>query len=97
MLIVRAVQACDGCPSRWAEGWPGRLALWAQRFSRRYMAGREWRRSSHSGGDNGSQCVEVALLRRRSDRAQIRDSKNPGPRLCVTPAALASLVELVRR
>lgn len=32
-----------------------------------------WRRSSHSGGDNGSQCVEVAVL---ADRAAVRDSKN---------------------
>jgi hypothetical protein len=31
-----------------------------------------WRRSSHSGGDNGSQCVEVAVL---ADRAALRDSK----------------------
>lgn len=32
-----------------------------------------WRRSSHSGGDNGSQCVEVAVL---AGRAAVRDSKN---------------------
>jgi hypothetical protein len=32
-----------------------------------------WRRSSHSGGDNGSQCVEVAVL---ANRAAVRDSKN---------------------
>jgi hypothetical protein len=31
-----------------------------------------WRRSSHSGGDNGSQCVEVAVL---ANRAALRDSK----------------------
>lgn len=31
-----------------------------------------WRRSSHSGGDNGSQCVEVALS---AGWAGLRDSK----------------------
>jgi len=36
------------------------------------LSGAVWRRSSHSGGDNGSQCVEVAVL---ADRAALRDSK----------------------
>jgi Domain of unknown function (DUF397) len=37
------------------------------------LSGAVWRRSGHSGGDNGSQCVEVAVL---GDRAAVRDSKN---------------------
>jgi uncharacterized protein DUF397 len=36
------------------------------------LSGVVWRRSSHSGGGNGSQCVEVAML---ADRAALRDSK----------------------
>lgn len=36
------------------------------------LSGALWRRSSHSGGDNGSQCVEVAVL---ANRAALRDSK----------------------
>jgi hypothetical protein len=36
------------------------------------LSGAAWRRSSHSGGDNGSQCVEVAVF---ADRAGLRDSK----------------------
>lgn len=36
------------------------------------LSGAVWRRSSHSGGDNGSQCVEVAMS---ADRAALRDSK----------------------
>jgi hypothetical protein len=31
-----------------------------------------WRKSSHSGGSSGSDCVEVAA-------SSVRDSKNPGP------------------
>jgi len=38
------------------------------------LSGAVWRRSSHSGGDNGSQCVEVAML---ANRAALRDSKIP--------------------
>ena len=37
------------------------------------LSGAVWRRSSHSGGDNGSQCVELAVL---ADRLAVRDSKN---------------------
>lgn len=36
------------------------------------LSGVLWRRSSHSGGDNGSQCVEVAVC---AGRAAVRDSK----------------------
>lgn len=52
-----------------------------------------YRKSSYSGGDNGSQCVEV-----RSDLGAIRDSKNAtGPALRVPAGALAGLVALTRR
>ena len=37
------------------------------------LSGANWRRSSHSGGDNGSQCVELAVL---AGRVAVRDSKN---------------------
>lgn len=49
-----------------------------------------WRRSSHSGGGDGSQCVEVAVL---ADRAAVRDSKMPAaPALAFPVATLAALV-----
>jgi len=43
------------------------------------MGGARWRKSSRSGGEEGSNCVEVALL---DAVAAVRDSKNPtGPTL----------------
>ena len=45
--------------------------------------GREWRTSSHSGGDNGSQCVEVA---HGEARTLIRDSKAPDAGMLAVPA-----------
>lgn len=36
------------------------------------LSGAAWRRSSHSGGDNGSQCVELASL---AEHTAVRDSK----------------------
>lgn len=50
-----------------------------------------WRKSSYSGGDNGN-CVEVAHT-----LGELRDSKNPGVTLPVTPAALAMLLRSVGR
>ena len=39
----------------------------------------QWRKSSHSQGQGGTDCVEVASV---ANAAMIRDSKNPnGPRL----------------
>lgn len=35
-----------------------------------------WRRSSHSGSEGGSECVELA-----STLDAVRDSKHPGPKL----------------
>jgi hypothetical protein len=46
------------------------------------LSGAVWRRSSHSGGDNGSQCVEVAML---AGRAALRDSKIPAASALVFP------------
>lgn len=58
-------------------------------------SGAVWRRSSHSGGDNGSQCVEVALLDRC---AAVRDSKMPtAPGLAFPVATLTALVTTVKR
>lgn len=56
-----------------------------------------WRKSSHSGGQNGgmSDCVEVAALRHCIG---VRDSKNPGAgHLPLTPAAFAALVTRLKR
>jgi hypothetical protein len=47
------------------------------------LSGAVWRRSSHSGGDNGSQCVEVAMF---AHRAALRDSKIPATPALVFPA-----------
>lgn len=47
-----------------------------------------WRRSSFSGAQNNA-CVEVA-----GDRAALRDSKHPGPKLA---SDVPSLVNALRR
>jgi Domain of unknown function (DUF397) len=48
------------------------------------LSGAVWRRSSHSGGDNGSQCVELALL---AGTGAVRDSKAGwDPELRAAPA-----------
>ncbi|HEY7486078.1 MAG TPA: DUF397 domain-containing protein [Streptosporangiaceae bacterium] len=53
-----------------------------------------WRKSSHSGGASGSDCVEVADL---SGAIGIRDSKNPaGPRLFLSDRSFAMLVSQVK-
>ena len=58
-------------------------------------SGAVWRRSSHSGGDNGSQCVEVAVL---THRAAIRDSKMPAaPALAFPTATLTAFVAAAKR
>lgn len=54
-----------------------------------------WRRSSHSGGDNGSQCVEVAVF---DDLAAVRDSKMPAaPGLAFPVATLTAFVAAAKR
>lgn len=51
-----------------------------------------WRKSSHSGGDGNSACVEVA-----QDLHAVRDSKNPdGPVLTVDAQALLAHVAALR-
>jgi hypothetical protein len=48
-----------------------------------------WRKSSHSGGDEGA-CVELAAL---PGAVAIRDSKDPGgPALTLAPAAFRALL-----
>jgi hypothetical protein len=51
------------------------------------LSGAAWRRSSHSGGDNGSQCVEVAVL---ANRAALRDSKMTAAPALVFPVGTVS-------
>jgi hypothetical protein len=53
-----------------------------------------WRKSSHSGTQDESDCVEVAGLPGRTGRAiGVRDSKNPvGPILSLTPADFRAMV-----
>jgi hypothetical protein len=53
----------------------------------------QWRKSSHSGGDNN--CVEVA---RTGAAIAVRDSKNPhGGALGFSPAVWKAFTETVRR
>ena len=53
-----------------------------------------WRKSSHSGGESGSDCVEVADL---SGAIGVRDSKNPaGPGLTLSGRSFAGLVNRVK-
>jgi hypothetical protein len=54
-----------------------------------------WRKSSYSGTQGGSDCVEVGRLPRA---IAFRDSKDPdGPRLAVTREAFAALVAGLKR
>jgi len=48
------------------------------------LAGARWRKSSFSGGESGSECVEVAFV---GPAAALRDSKNPGGPILLVPAA----------
>jgi hypothetical protein len=48
------------------------------------LAGARWRKSSFSGGEAGSECVEVAFA---GPAAALRDSKNPGGPALVLPMA----------
>jgi len=52
-----------------------------------------WRKSSHSGGDEGA-CVELAGL---PGAVGVRDSKDPaGPALALTPAAFRTLLSRLK-
>lgn len=57
------------------------------------MTAPEWRKSSHSHGEN-TDCVEVARI---STTIGVRDSKDPdGPRLTLGLAAFAGLLDGVK-
>jgi hypothetical protein len=54
----------------------------------------QWRKSSHSSGQGGTECVEVAGVGRA---ALIRDSKDPdGPRLAFARGYLRDLISDVK-
>lgn len=57
-----------------------------------------WRKSSYSGTQDESDCVEVAKLPGRTGRAiGVRDSKNPtGPILTLIPADFRTFVTHVK-
>jgi hypothetical protein len=58
------------------------------------LSAASWRKSSYSTG-GGQNCVEVAML---AGAVAIRDSKDPGgPAHVFSPAAFATLVELIQR
>ncbi|WSR42926.1 DUF397 domain-containing protein [Kitasatospora purpeofusca] len=55
-----------------------------------------WRKSSYSG-DNGGECVEVALVSPSPDVVPVRDSKDPsGPVLLFPSAAWSSFLSALR-
>ena len=49
-----------------------------------------WRKSSYSGGNGGTDCVEVAA-------SSVRDSKNPGPVLTFPSSGWKSFLAAVKR
>ncbi|UNO41559.1 DUF397 domain-containing protein [Streptomyces sp. MST-110588] len=57
-----------------------------------------WTKSTHSGGDGG-QCIEWAPDHARATgEFLVRDSKDPnGPRLALTRAGFAGLVQFAKR
>ena len=58
--------------------------------------GPAWRKSSHSG-NNGGQCVEVALYAGNASACLVRDSKDPGgPVLTFTPDEWRAFIAGVR-
>jgi hypothetical protein len=53
-----------------------------------------WRKSSRSGGGTNSDCVEIALS---TERAAVRDSKNPnGPKLLLPSSTWRALLADLR-
>ena len=57
------------------------------------LAGARWRKSSFTGGEAGSDCVEVAFV---GPAVALRDSKNPdGPVLVAPEAAFAAFRKAV--
>ncbi len=66
------------------------------RLPREGPGGPAWRKSSHSG-NNGGQCVEVALHAHGASACLVRDSKDPGgPVLDFTPAEWRAFIVGVR-
>ncbi|MEU9112949.1 DUF397 domain-containing protein [Streptomyces sp. NPDC048483] len=63
----------------------------------RNPAAREWVKSSYSGAEHGSNCLEWAPAAIATGSVPIRDSKNPGPELRFSADAWASFVRRVRR
>lgn len=57
-----------------------------------------WRKSSHSGTDEGTECVEVAGLPSRRGRVVgVRDSKQPdGPMLALNGREFRSFLDRVK-
>ncbi|MCP9954139.1 DUF397 domain-containing protein [Actinomadura madurae] len=54
-----------------------------------------WRKSSHSGTQGGSECVEVGRL---PQAIAFRDSKDPhGPKLAITRDTFAGLIADLKR
>lgn len=54
-----------------------------------------WRKSSHSGTQSGSECVEVG---RFPDSIAVRDSRDPsGPKLVMGRDEFAALVAALKR
>lgn len=61
------------------------------------MTAVQWRKSSHSGGVNDTQCVELGRLAPGAGVA-VRDSKDPdGARLTLTVAAFAGLIKQIKQ
>ncbi|ARF56513.1 DUF397 domain-containing protein [Streptomyces gilvosporeus] len=60
-------------------------------------AAREWVKSSYSGAEHGSDCLEWAPEVVPTGSVPIRDSKNPGPELHFSTDAWASFIGTVRR
>ncbi|MCZ9343518.1 DUF397 domain-containing protein [Streptomyces sp. TRM76130] len=54
-----------------------------------------WFKSSHSGGNDGNSCVEIAITPRT---VHVRDSKHTpdGPRLALPPESWAAFVSQLR-
>lgn len=57
----------------------------------------QWRKSSHSGGVDDHQCVELGQLAAGAG-VGVRDSKDPeGGHLALTAAQFAGLVDQIKR
>ncbi|MFM9588855.1 DUF397 domain-containing protein [Streptomyces scabiei] len=62
-----------------------------RRASARDASDLAWFKSSHSGGNDGNSCVEVAVT---PGTVHVRDSKDTRlPRLALTPSAWTDFVE----